>query len=112
MKLLIAIVKPFKVETVKDALEAVDIHRLSISEIKGYGRQRGHTEIYKGTEYRVDFVPKVRLEIALDDDQVEAAVSAVQKAARTDTIGDGKIFILEIVEAVRIRTGERGPDAL
>jgi nitrogen regulatory protein PII len=112
MKYLIAIIKPFKVEPVKDALAEVGVNRLSVSEVKGYGRQRGHTELYKGTEYRVDFVPKVRLEIALDDDQVEDAITAVQKAARTDTVGDGKIFVIDLEEAVRIRTGERGPDAL
>lgn len=112
MKYLVAIIKPFKVEAVKDALAEVGVNRLSISEVKGYGRQRGHTELYKGTEYRVDFVPKVRLEIALDDDQVDDAIEAIQKAARTDTVGDGKIFVLELAEAVRIRTGERGPDAL
>jgi nitrogen regulatory protein PII len=112
MKLLIAIVKPFKVAPVMDALDAVGIRRLSVSEIKGFGRQRGHSEIYKGTEYQVDFVPKARLEIALDDDEVDRAVAAIRNAANTDTIGDGKIFILDLIEAIRIRTGERGADAL
>lgn len=112
MKLIIAVVKPFKIAEVKDALEGVGVRRMSVSEIKGYGRQRGHQEIYKGAEYQVDFVPKARIEIAVDDDQVEAAVRAIEDAARTDTIGDGKIFILDLIDAVRIRTGERGPDAL
>jgi nitrogen regulatory protein P-II 2 len=112
MKLLIAVVKPFKVSEVMDALRAVGVNRMSVSEIKGYGRQRGHSEIYKGAEYQVDFVPKARLEIALGDDQVEAAIHAIQEVARTDTIGDGKIFIVDLIEAVRIRTGEHGVDAL
>jgi nitrogen regulatory protein PII len=112
MKLIVAIIKPFKVSAVVDALDAVGVRRLSVSEIKGYGRQRGHTEIYKGGEYQVDFVPKARLEIALDDDDVERTVEAIRSVARTDTIGDGKIFVLDLLDAVRIRTGERGPDAI
>lgn len=112
MKLLIAIVKPFKVAGISDALEEAGIRRMSISEVKGYGRQRGHQELYKGTEYHVDFVPKARIEIALDDDEVEAAIGAIESAGRTDTVGDGKIFIVDLEQAVRIRTGERGPDAL
>jgi len=112
MKLVIAIVKPFKVSDVKDALEKAGIRRLSVSEIKGFGRQRGHSEIYKGAEYQVDFVPKARLEVAVDDEDVEAVIKAIRDAANTDTIGDGKIFVMEILDAVRIRTGERGPDAL
>lgn len=112
MKLLIAIVKPFKIAEISDALEQVGIRRLSICEVKGYGRQRGHQELYKGTEYHVDFVPKARLEIALEDDEVEPAIEAIGSAARTDTVGDGKIFVVDLHEAVRIRTGERGPDAL
>jgi nitrogen regulatory protein PII len=112
MKLLIAIVKPFKISEISDALEQVGIRRLSISEVKGYGRQRGHQELYKGTEYHVDFVPKARLEIALHEDEVEPAIEAIEKAARTDMVGDGKIFVVDLQEAVRIRTGERGPDAL
>lgn len=112
MKLLVAIVKPFKVSAIMDALDEVGVRRLSVSDIKGYGRQRGHTEIYKGAEYKVDFVPKARLEIALEDDEIEKTIDAIQRVARTDTIGDGKIFVLDLLEAVRIRTGERGPDAL
>lgn len=112
MKLLIAIIKPFKVSEVSDALEQVGIRRMSISEVKGYGRQRGHQELYKGTEYRVDFVPKARIEIALDEEEVEPALRAIERSARTDTIGDGKIFVVNLEQAVRIRTGERGRDAL
>lgn len=112
MKLLIAIVKPFKIAEISNALEKVGIRRLSLSEVKGYGRQRGHQELYKGTEYHVDFVPKVRLEIALEDDEVEPAIEAIESAGRTDTVGDGKIFVVNLEQAVRIRTGERGPDAL
>lgn len=112
MKLVIAIVKPFKVSDVKDALEKAGIRRLSVSEIKGFGRQRGHSEIYKGAEYQVDFVPKARLEVAVDDEDVESVIKAIRDAANTETIGDGKIFVMEILDAVRIRTGERGPDAL
>lgn len=112
MKLLIAIIKPFKVPEITQALNEIGIRGLSVPEVKGYGRQRGHTELYKGAEYQVDFVPKSRLEIALDDEAVEPAIEAILKAARTDTVGDGKIFVTELGEAVRIRTGERGPDAL
>lgn len=112
MKLVIAIIKPFKVSEVKDALDKAGIRRMSVSEIKGYGRQRGHSEIYKGAEYQVDFVPKARIECAVDDEDVETVIKAVREAANTDTIGDGKIFVMDILEAVRIRTGERGPDAL
>lgn len=112
MKLLIAIIKPFKVSEVSDALERVGIRRMSISEVKGYGRQRGHKELYKGTEYQVDFVPKARIEIALDEEEVEPALEAIERSARTDTIGDGKIFVVNLEQAVRIRTGERGRDAL
>ena len=112
MKLLIAFVKPFKVSEITTALEGVNIRRLSVSEVKGYGRQRGHTELYKGSEYQVDFVPKSRLEIALDDEELQPAIEAIRGAAATDTVGDGKIFVLELIDALRIRTGERGPDAL
>lgn len=112
MKLLIAFVKPFKIGDVSAALEEAGIKRMSVSEVKGYGRQRGHSEIYKGTEYRVDFVPKTRIEIALEDDEVEPAIAAICDSCKTDTIGDGKVFVLDMEQAVRIRTGERGPDAL
>lgn len=112
MKLIVAYVKPFKVAEITGALEEIGVRRLTVSEVKGYGRQRGHSELYKGTEYQVDFVPKSRLEIALPSESVQPAIEAIQRAARTDTVGDGKIFVLEIAEAIRIRTGERGPDAL
>lgn len=112
MKFVIAIIKPFKVSDVKDALDKAGIRRMSVSEIKGYGRQRGHSEIYKGAEYQVDFVPKARIEVAVDDEDVETVIQAIRASANTDTIGDGKVFVMDIVEAVRIRTGERGPDAL
>lgn len=112
MKLLIAYLKPFKVSEVVQALQEIGVARMSVSEVKGYGRQRGHSELYKGTEYQVDFVPKSRIEIALDDDEAEQAIEAITRVARTDTIGDGKIFLVDLDQAVRIRTGERGPDAL
>lgn len=112
MKLLIAIVKPFKVAEITAALQEAGIRRMSVSEIKGFGRQRGHSELYRGTEYQVDFVPKSRIEIALDDEELETAIETIRKIASTDTMGDGKIFVLDLLEAVRIRTGERGPDAL
>ena len=112
MKLLIAIVKPFKLAEITAALEEVGIRRLSVTDVRGFGRQRGHTELYKGSEYQVDFVPKCRLEIAIDDDDVEPAIAAIERVANTGTVGDGKIFVVELTEAVRIRTGERGPDAL
>jgi len=112
MKLLIAIVKPFKIGEIMDALDQIGVRRMSVSEIKGYGRQRGHTEIYKGAEYQVDFVPKSRIEIALEDADAEPVIEAIQRVAQTGTIGDGKIFVIDLEVAVRIRTGERGPDAL
>ena len=107
-----AIIKPFKLDAVREALTEVGIQGLTVSEAKGYGRQKGQTEIYRGAEYAIDFVPKVRLEIAVDDDQVERAVEAIRNAALTDKIGDGKIFVYEIGQVMRIRTGETGPDAL
>lgn len=112
MKLIIAIIKPFKLNDVKDLLTEHGIDRMTVTEVKGFGRQKGHTEIYRGSEYQVDFIPKVKIEIAVDDELVEEAIDAIEKAAKTDTIGDGKIFVLDIGEAVRIRTGEKGPDAL
>lgn len=112
MKLIIAIIKPFKVSEVQQALSEVGINRMTVSEVKGYGRQKGHSELYRGTEYKIDFVPKVRLEIAVDDDELEATLEALRHAAFTDTIGDGKIFVVNLEEAIRIRTGETGPDAL
>ena len=112
MKKIEAIIKPFKLDTVKDALSAVGIRGLTASEVRGFGRQKGHTEIYRGAEYQVGFVPKVKLEILVVDEQVDVVVATIQEAAETGQIGDGKIFILPADDAVRIRTGERGPDAL
>jgi nitrogen regulatory protein P-II 1 len=112
MKLVKAIIKPFKLEEVKDALSEIGIEGMTVSEVKGFGRQKGHTEIYRGSEYTVDFLPKVKIEIAIDDDQVEKAVETIVNAAKTGKIGDGKVFVIPIEEAVRIRTGERGEGAL
>ena len=112
MQMVMAIIKPFKLDAVREALTEVGIQGLTVSEAKGYGRQKGQTEIYRGAEYAIDFVPKVRLEIAVDDDQVEHTVEAIRNAALTDKIGDGKIFVYEIRQVMRIRTGETGPDAL
>jgi len=112
MKKIEAIIKPFKLDDVKEALHEVGIKGITVTEAKGFGRQKGHTELYRGAEYVVDFLPKVKLEIVLEDNQVERAVEAIQQAARTGRIGDGKIFITSVEEVIRIRTGERGPDAL
>ena len=112
MKMIIAIVKPFKLDEVREALVAAGVEGLTVSEVKGYGRQKGQTEIYRGAEYQVNFVPKVKLEAVVDDDAVEAAVEAVKKAAATGRIGDGKIFVMAVEDAVRIRTGETGSAAL
>ena len=112
MKKIEAIVKPFKLEEIKDALGEVGITGMTVSEVKGFGRQKGHTEIYRGSEYTVDFLPKLKLEIVLPDGAVEAAVNAILKTAKTGKIGDGKIFVLPIDEAVRIRTEERGDQAV
>lgn len=112
MKLVVAIIKPFKISEVKSALSEIGVTRMTVAEVKGYGRQRGHAELYRGTEYQIDFVPKLRMEIALDDEDLDPVLQTLGKAARTDTIGDGKIFVLPLEEAIRIRTGEQGPDAL
>jgi nitrogen regulatory protein P-II 1 len=112
MKKIEAIIKPFKLDDVKDALAEIGVHGLTAVEVKGFGRQRGHTELYKGAEYVVDFLPKVKLELVVDDDQVAKVVETIERAARSGKIGDGKIFVLPVDEAVRIRTGERGIDAL
>ena len=112
MKKIEAIIKPFKLDEVKEALQAVGVQGLSVTEIKGFGRQKGHTELYRGAEYVVDFLPKVKIEVVLVDDMVDAAVQAIVKAAKTDKIGDGKIFISTIEQAIRIRTGETGDDAV
>ena len=112
MKKVEAIIKPFKLDDVKDALAEIGIHGMTAVEVKGFGRQRGHTELYKGAEYVVDFLPKVKVEVVVDDDLVAKVVEAIERAARSGKIGDGKIFVLPVDEAVRIRTGERGLDAL
>jgi nitrogen regulatory protein P-II 1 len=112
MKKIEAIIKPFKLDDVKEALQEVGLAGMTVTEVKGFGRQKGHTELYRGAEYVIDFLPKVKIEVVVEDAMVERAVEAIQRAARTDRIGDGKIFVLPVEEAVRIRTGERGPDAL
>jgi len=112
VKKIEAIIKPFKLDDVKDALQEIGIQGLSVLEVKGFGRQKGHTELYRGAEYVVDFLPKVKLEIVLPDDQVEAAIAAITGAARTGKIGDGKIFVTPVEQAIRVRTGETGEDAL
>jgi nitrogen regulatory protein PII len=112
MKKVEAIIKPFKLEEVKDALGEVGIEGMTVTEVKGFGRQKGHTEIYRGSEYTVDFLPKIKIEIVIADGQVDAAVAAITKAAKTGKIGDGKVFILKVEEAVRIRTEERGDQAV
>lgn len=112
MKQIIAIIKPFKLDDVRDALAEVGVKGLTVTEVKGFGRQRGHTELYRGAEYVVDFLPKTRIEIAVDDSLLDAAIEAICKVANTNKIGDGKIFVLDLGQAIRIRTGETGPDAL
>jgi len=112
MKLVIAIIKPFKLEDVRDALLAIGVQGMTITEVKGYGRQKGHTEIYRGAEYAVNFLPKVRVEIAVADDGVDRIVEAIGAGAKTGQIGDGKIFVIPIEQALRIRTGETDADAL
>ena len=112
MKMVTAIIKPFKLDEVKEALHGIGLQGLTVTEAKGFGRQKGHTELYRGAEYVVDFLPKVKIELVIEDDLVERAVEAIQQAAHTGRIGDGKIFISTVEEAVRIRTGERGNDAI
>ena len=112
MRKIEAIIKPFKLDEVKEALQEVGLKGMTVTEVKGFGRQKGHTELYRGAEYVVDFLPKMKIEIVVEEGLVERAVEAIQQAAKTDRIGDGKIFVLAVEEAVRIRTGERGPEAL
>jgi len=112
MKKVEAIIKPFKLDEVKEALQEIGVQGLSVIEVKGFGRQKGHTELYRGAEYVVDFLPKVKIEVVLSDDMADAAIDAIIDAAKTDKIGDGKIFISDVQQAVRIRTGETGEDAL
>ena len=112
MKKIEAIIKPFKLDEVKEALQEAGIQGLSVIEAKGFGRQKGHTELYRGAEYVVDFLPKVKIEVVLDDDQLDSAIEAIIGAAKTGKIGDGKIFVSDVSQAIRIRTGEEGSDAL
>ena len=112
MKLVSAVIKPFRLDDVRDALSAIGVKGMTVTEVKGFGRQKGHTELYRGAEYAVDFLPKVKLEIAIPTDLVDQAIEAISSAAKTGKIGDGKIFIFDIDQAVRIRTGETGTDAL
>ena len=112
MKLVVAVIKPFKLDDVKEALEGIGIQGLTVSDARGFGRQKGHTEVYRGAEYQVDFVPKMRLELVVDDDQAGEVVKAIVTSAKTDSIGDGKIWVVPAEQVVRIRTGEKGADAL
>ena len=112
MKLITGIIKPFKLDDVKEALKELGVHGLTVSEVQGFGRQRGHTEVYRGAEYTIDFVPKTRIDIFVDDDDVERVTSRLVDVARTGKIGDGKVWITPVEQVLRIRTGEMGPDAL
>lgn len=112
MKLVVAVVKPFKLDEVKEGLKSLGIHGLTLTEAQGFGRQRGHTEVYRGAEYEVEFVPKIRLEILVDDAQVEEVITMITDTAGTGKIGDGKVWIIPVEEVIRVRTGERGSDAL
>ncbi len=112
MKLVYAVIKPFKLDDVREALSDLGVAGVTVTEVKGFGRQKGHTELYRGAEYVVDFLPKVRIEVALDDSQVDQAIEAITKAANTGKIGDGKIFVLPLEQVIRIRTGETGSEAL
>ena len=112
MKLVSAIIKPFKLDDVREALSEIGVQGITVTEVKGFGRQKGHTELYRGAEYVVDFLPKVKIEAAVNDDLAERVIEVISKAANTGKIGDGKIFVFELQEAIRIRTGETGPEAL
>ena len=112
MKIVMAIIKPFKLDEVRDALTGIGVHGMTVTEVKGYGRQKGHTEIYRGSEYTVDFLPKIKIELVVADNRLDAAVAAIVKAAKTGQIGDGKIFVFGLEQAVRIRTGETDAAAL
>jgi nitrogen regulatory protein P-II 1 len=112
VKLITAIVKPHRIEEVKEALRDIGVNGLTTTDVEGFGRQRGHTEVYRGAEYQVDFVPKVKVEVLVADDDAQGVIDAIEKAARTGKIGDGKIWVVEAEQVIRIRTGERGPDAL
>jgi nitrogen regulatory protein P-II 2 len=112
MKLVTAIIKPFKLDDVREALSEIGVQGVTVTEVKGFGRQKGHTELYRGAEYVVDFLPKVKLEVAINDDLTDRVIEAISKAANTGKIGDGKIFVYDLQQAIRIRTGEAGPEAL
>lgn len=112
MKLVTAIIKPFKLDDVREALSEIGVQGITVTEVKGFGRQKGHTELYRGAEYVVDFLPKVKIEVAVADDQLDAVIDAITKAANTGKIGDGKIFVVNLEQAIRIRTGESGTDAI
>ena len=112
MKVVIAVIKPFKLDDVKEALEDVGVQGMTVTDARGFGRQKGHTEVYRGAEYQIDFVPKVRIEVAVHDDQVNEIVKAIVTSAKTDSIGDGKVWVIPAEEVIRIRTGEKGTDAL
>lgn len=112
MKLVTAVIKPFKLDDVREALSDIGIQGVTVTEVKGFGRQKGHTELYRGAEYVVDFLPKVKIEVAIDDDMLDQVIEAISKTANTGKIGDGKIFVMPLEQVVRIRTGETGPDAL
>ena len=112
MKLITAIIKPFKLDEVREALSSIGVQGITVTEVKGFGRQKGHTELYRGAEYAVDFLPKVKIEAAVASEMLDQAIEAIEKAARTEKIGDGKIFVTNLVQVIRIRTGENGKDAL
>jgi len=112
VKLVVAVIKPFKLDEVREALSAIGVQGITVSEVKGFGRQKGHTELYRGTEYVIDFLPKTKIEIAVDDSLLESAIEAISNAANSGKIGDGKIFVTPLEQAIRIRTGESGPAAL
>lgn len=112
MQLIIAVIKPFKLDEVREALSAIGVRGMTVTEVKGFGRQKGHTELYRGAEYIVDFLPKLKVEVAVSEQQADQAIDAIRAAANTSSIGDGKIFVVNLEEAVRIRTGETGPEAL
>ncbi|MDO4631451.1 MAG: P-II family nitrogen regulator [Corynebacterium sp.] len=112
MKLITAVIKPFTLSDIKDALEQVGVHGMTVTEIQGFGQQKGHTEVYRGAEYAVDFVPKVKVEVVVSDEQSDEVVTTIVDTARTDKIGDGKVWVTDIVELIRVRTGDRGNDAL
>jgi nitrogen regulatory protein PII len=112
MKVVVAVIKPFKLDDVKEALEDIGVQGMTVTDARGFGRQKGHTEVYRGAEYQIDFVPKIRIEVAVDDDRVNEIVKAIVTSAKTDSIGDGKVWVIPAEEVIRIRTGEKGTDAL